>query len=79
MSCPLFQLCLALRALAQNFLASKRLHFFPLPTFIQCAQATQAKPRLAVELAEFDAGRFSAHARVLGDGSISIVMCDRAL
>jgi hypothetical protein len=30
-------------------------------------------------LAEFDAGRFSAHARVLGDGSISIVMCDRAL
>ncbi len=35
------------------------------------------KPRLAVEFAEFDAGRPSTHALGPGGGSISIVMCDK--
>jgi hypothetical protein len=51
--------------------------FAPFPAFVRRAQATEAKPRLAVELAEFDAGRPSVHARALGRGSISIVMWDK--
>jgi hypothetical protein len=75
--CPLWQLRLAPRALAQNLLASKRRHFAPFPTFFWGTQTTKAKPRLAVELAEFDAGRPITHARLLDCGWISIVMCER--